>query len=146
MRSYFCRLALIIGFLGCADSPVTHDEVLAAKTATEFAEAAFVQQDIQSAHARLSDAAKRYLSVNDMREALSKLHPRGYPSRVVATEYEPIPAEQKAIYIFLVGQGSGQPLRYRLTMERTASSDYKVAVFDRVYGHSESPLRKSLHP
>ena len=145
MRSYLSRLALVVVVSGCSDS-IDHNQVLAAKRAMEFAQVAFVEQDIPSAHARLSDAAQRYVSVDNIRDTLSRLHPNGYPSRVVATEYQLIPTETKALYIYLFGEGSGQTYSYRLTMERTRASDYKVSAFDVGYGlrYSGSPLRKTL--
>jgi hypothetical protein len=58
------------------------------------------------------------------------LHPGAYPKNVKATEYEPMPGE-KAIYIFLLGDNSGERFYYRLILEGTAKTPYKVLRLDR---------------
>jgi hypothetical protein len=136
-------LVLIFYFAGCAKS-VPHDEVLAAKRALEFAEAVFVKRDIEGAYARLSDKTQRYVSIQQIQSMLSLSHLKGYPIKVRATEYEFIPSENNALYIFVVGENSTEQFTYRLMMERTTSSDYRVLQFDREYHYSESPLRKSF--
>jgi hypothetical protein len=114
---------------GCVES-VTHDAVVAARKAEEFAQIAFVKQNIENGYALLADGTKRYVSLAQFKEVLSKLHPRGLPKTVVASEYEPM-AGEKAIYIFLTGENSGEHFYYRLTMAGSAATDYKVLRFDR---------------
>jgi hypothetical protein len=116
---------LAIGLIGCAES-FKHDEVLAGKRAAEFAQVAFVKQDFDNGYALLSDAAKRYVSREKFKETVSRLHPRTNPKSVTATEYEPMPGE-KAIYIFLMGENAGERFHYRLTMEGSAETGYKVS-------------------
>lgn len=116
---------LAIGLIGCAES-FKHDEVLAGKRAVEFAQVTFVKQDFDNGYALLSDAAKRYVSREKFKETVSRLHPRTNPKSVAATEYEPMPGE-KAIYIFLLGENAGERFHYRLTMEGTATTGYKVS-------------------
>ena len=123
-------LALVLYSFGCS-KPVAHDEALAGKRALEFSEAAFVKRDFDAAYKLLSDRAKAYVSVNAMRSAVASAHLNGYPNNVQVTQSEPMPAESKAIYIFLAGENPSELFAYRLTMEKTAASDYRVAVFDR---------------
>ena len=132
MRYHFFPLALVVGLMGCAES-INHDEVLAGRKAVEFAEVAFVKHDIEKGYALLSASAKRYVSVEKFKEAVSRLHPRAFPTSVTATEYEPMRGE-KAIYIFLTGENSGEHFYYRLTMEGTAATDYRVSILDRGSG------------
>jgi hypothetical protein len=49
---------------------------------------------------------------------------------VKALEYEPM-AGEKAIYIFLTGQDSGEHFYYRLALEGAANTDYRVIRFGR---------------
>ena len=125
MRYRFFPLVLLVLFVGCAES-VTHDEAQAGKRAVEFAQVAFVKHDVEKGYLLLSDSAKRYVSVEKFKETLSRLHPRAFPTSVTATEYEPMPGE-KAIYIYLIGENSGERFYYRLTMEGTAATDYRVS-------------------
>lgn len=54
------------------------------------------------------------------------MHPKTFPSRVSATEYEPMPG-QKSMLIYLQGSGSGEEFYYRLVMAGDASSGYRVS-------------------
>ena len=124
MRYLWFPLAFVTGLIGCTEK-IKHDEVLAGKRAVEFAQVAFVKQDIEKGYALLSGAAKRYVSLEKFKETVFRLHPKGFPASVTATEYEPMPGE-KAIYIYLVGENSGEQFQYTLTMEGSAGTDYKV--------------------
>ena len=136
-------IILVFGLIGCKES-IYHDEVLAGRRAVEFVEIAFVKQDIEAGYARLSVTAKRYVSLDNFKETVSRLHPKAYPLTVTAIEYEPIPAEERAIYIFLVGENAGERFYYRLTMEGTAASDYKISIIDRGFRrYPASPLRRA---
>jgi hypothetical protein len=126
-RLYLLILALVL--LGCIES-IDHDAAVAGKKAEEFAQLVFVKQDIENGYALLADGAKRYVSLDQFKKVLAKLHPRAYPKNVRATEYEPM-AGEKAIYIFLIGDNSGERFYYRLTLEGTATTPYRVLRLDR---------------
>jgi hypothetical protein len=125
-------LALVIGLAGCVES-INHDEVSAGKSAAEFARVAFVKRDTENGYALLSDSTKRYVSLEKFKEVLSRMHPKAFPKSVTAIEYEPMPGE-KAMYIFLQGENSGERFYYRLTMEGTAATGYRVLRLDRATG------------
>src|SRR5215475_15893499 len=130
MRSYFCLfLICALGLMSCMES-INHDPSSAAKKAEEFAQVAFVRQDVENGYGLLADGTKRYVSLEQFKAVLSKLHPKGFPKTVTALEYEPMPGE-KAIFIFLTGENSGEHFYYRLTMEGTAITGYKVLRLDR---------------
>lgn len=146
MRYHFFPLAFVMGLMGCAES-INHDEVLAGRRAEEFAQVAFVKHDIENGYALLSDSAKRYVSLEKFKEVLSRLHPKAFPTSVTAFEYEPMPGE-KAMYIFLIGENSGEQFYYMLTMEGTATTGYKVLRLNRGSGpyppsNRKQKLRKS---
>ena len=126
-RLYLLILALVL--MGCIES-IDHDAAVAGKKAEEFAQLVFVKQDIENGYALLADGAKRYVSLDQFKKVLAKLHPRAYPKNVRATEYEPM-AGEKAIYIFLIGDNSGEHFYYRLTLEGTATTPYRVLRLDR---------------
>jgi hypothetical protein len=120
---------LAVGLLGCIKS-VEHDPAGAGKKAEEFAEIAFVKQDIENGYALLADGTRRYVSREQFKQVVAKLHPRAYPKNVKASEYEPM-AGEKAIYIFLMGENSGERFYYRLTLEGNATTPYRVLRLDR---------------
>jgi hypothetical protein len=132
LKNYFYPLIFFMGLMGCAES-IKHDEVAAGKKAEEFAKITFVRQDIENGYAFLADATKRYVSLEQFKIVISKLHPKAFPKTVTASEYQPMPGE-KAIYIFLVGDNSGEHFYYRLTMEGTRTTGYRVLRFDRSTG------------
>ena len=132
MQYHLFLLTLVVGLMGCAES-IKHDEVLAGRRAVEFVEVALVRHDIEKGYALLSDSVRRYVSLEKFKEVVSRLHPRAIPTSVAATEYEPMPGE-KAVYIFLTGENSGEHFYYRLTMEGTTATDYRVSILDRGSG------------
>mgnify|MGYP001614693691 CR=1 FL=1 len=132
MRNHFLPLAFVMGLMGCAAS-INHDEVLAGRRAVEFAQVAFVKHDVENGHALLSDSTKRRVSLEKFKEVLSRLHPKAFPTSVTASEYEPMLGE-KAIYIYLVGENSGEHFYYRLTKEGTATTANWLLSLDRGSG------------
>jgi len=121
--------ALVI--LTSCQKPIDHDPVLAATRAAEFARVAFVRQDPENAYTLLSESTKRYVPLEKFKETLARLRPKGRPSKIIATEYEPMPGE-KAIYIYLViGENPDEQSDYTATMEGTASTDYRVSKITR---------------
>jgi hypothetical protein len=125
----FYSLIFVVGLMGCVES-INHDELSAGKKAEEFAQVVFVQQDIENGYLLLADGTKRYVSREQFKAVLSKLHPKAFPQTVTASEYEPMPGE-KALHVFLTGENSGEHFYYRLTMEGTATTGYKVLRLDR---------------
>jgi len=129
LGGYSLILALIATIAGCAES-VKHDEALAAKRALEFARVVFLDKDLDKGYTLLSDNGKRHIPLDKFKQTITAMHPRGYPDRVTAIEYEPM-AGEKAIYIFLTGRNADdQSFNYRVTMEGTADTDYKILKID----------------
>ena len=126
----FCwfMLALVITVSSCAES-VKHDEISAAKSALEFSRVTFLEKDAEKGYDLLSGGGKRHVPLNKFKQTIASMHPRDYPSKVTATEYEPM-AGEKAIYIFLKGQNPDEQFAYRVTLEGTATSGYKVLKVD----------------
>jgi hypothetical protein len=130
-------LALLLSMAACAEK-VDHDAQLATRRAEEFARVVFVNQNLEKGYPMLAEGTRRYVSIGQFKEVISKLHPNGYPTVVRATGDEPMKGE-KAIYIYLTGENSGRQFYYRLTMEGTAATDYRVLRFDR----SDAPRQSS---
>jgi hypothetical protein len=121
-----------LGLMSCMES-FDHDATSAGKKAEEFARITFVRSDFKNGYELLADGTKRYVSLGQFKDVVSKLHPNAFPKTVTASAYEPMPGE-KAIYIFLTGENAGARFYYRLTMEGTAATGYKVLRFDRSSG------------
>jgi hypothetical protein len=118
--------------ISCA-KPVQHDENLAAKRALEFARVVLIDKNLERGYDLLSDSGKRHVPIDKFKQTILSMNARGYPSRVTATDYEPMPGEQ-AIYIFLRGQTGDEQVQYRITLEGTAAAGYKVLKIDQGSG------------
>jgi hypothetical protein len=138
---YYFRIFALITLTSC-QKPIDHDAALAGKRAVEFVRIAFVRQDDEKAYELLSDSAKGYVPLRNFKETLSRIRPNGRPSKVTATEYEPMPGE-KAIYVFIVlGENPDQQSEYTVTMEGTASTGYRVSKITRGVSYIPSTSEK----
>ena len=131
-RSRLAAFALVIILSACAES-VKHDETLAAKRALEFGRVIFVEKNPDKGYDLLSDGGRRHVPRDKFRQSLAAMHARDFPTKLSAVEYEPM-ADEKAIYIFVKGQNSEEQFNYRLTMEGSAATDYKVLKIDQGTG------------
>lgn len=122
---------------------ISHDQRSAAAMAEHFAEAAFVKNDISTAHADLSSQMQSAYLAGELTADLSKMHPAGRPTEVAAREYEPLPG-QKAMNILLKGTGGNEAFYYRLLMVGTREQGYKVGGFCRGNGPYPPNGRKPL--
>ncbi|MGH7795310.1 MAG: hypothetical protein ACREQ2_10495 [Candidatus Binatia bacterium] len=125
-------LALAVMFSSCAES-VKHDEAQAAKRALELGRVVFLEKNLDKGYDLLSAGGRRYLPRDKFKQSIAAMHARDYPTKLTAIEYEPM-ADEKAIYIFLNGHNSEEQFSYRLTMEGTATTDYKVLKIDQGKG------------
>ena len=125
-RALITCLLTVVLLAGCAES-TKQDENLAGQRAIEFAQIVLVNKNFDQGYQLLSDGGKRHISLAKFKETMTRLHPRGFPTSVTAKEYQPMPGEN-ALWIYLTGENP--EAHYRLTMEATASGDYKVLTLD----------------
>gem|GEM_PF-560847 len=128
IRVCFFSLALVVTLTSCAES-VKHDEVSAAKSALEFARVAILDQNVDKGYELLSEGGKRHVPLDKFKQTIAAMHPRDYPNQVTAREFEPM-AGENAIYIFLNGRNEDQQFSYRVTLEGTAVTGYRVLKID----------------
>ena len=126
---YFLFVTFVVGLIACVPS-IEHNPELAGKRAVEFAQVALVRRDSEKAYLLLADKTKGYVPLANFKETLVRLYPGARPIGVKATDYEPMPGE-KAIYIYIIAETAGEQLHYTLTMEGTATTDYKVSKISR---------------
>ena len=120
---------MAVALLGCVES-IEHDQARAAKKAEEFVQVAFVKSDGDRGYGLLASATKRYVSLEQFKQVVARLHPQAAPKSVRVLELEPMKGE-KAIYVYLSGENSGEWFHYRITLEGTAKTDYGVLKFER---------------
>jgi hypothetical protein len=112
----------------CAET-IKHDESLAGKRAIEFVQAVLIEKNFAKGYELLDAGGKRHISREKLEESLTRLHPRGFPTRVSAKEFQAMPGEN-AMWIYLVGQNSEDQFQYRVTMKSDDNGDYKVLTID----------------
>ncbi len=147
MRKIVSATLVLVFLIGCTVTAIYHDEDMAAKSAIEFARLAFVKQDIQNSYSLISDNAKKTVTLEKHSQALSKMHPSLYPISLTAEEYEPILGKKgiKGMNVFLYGENGSGKFFYRLIMEGTAQTGYKVFGVYRGNGpYPSSKMRKKL--
>lgn len=124
---------------------IAHDEQIAANAATKFAQIAFVDRDGPKAHGLLSPSVAEQLPGDKLSEMIVKMHPKSFPTRVTAVEFEPMPG-QKGMLIYLKGTGEGEDFHYRFVMEGDAPSGYRVSGLFRGSGPYPPSNRRPLNP
>ncbi len=112
--------------------------------AQRFAEVAFVGRDFDKAYESLSESGRRFGSGEQFKEFISKKHPTAFPSFINAADYEPVLGQSK-INIYLYGENGTEKFYYRIVMEGSQDSGYKVSGFDRKDSpFPQTDLRKPL--
>ena len=125
-------LLIALALASCAES-VKHDEARAAKRALEFGRVAFVEKNLDGAYDLLADGGKRHVPREKFKQSLGSMHTQSFPTKLMATDYEPM-ADEKAIYIFIRGQNGEDQFQYRFTVAGTAATDYRVLRIDQGSG------------
>jgi hypothetical protein len=133
-------LALMTILASCAGA-VKHDEVRAAKRALEFGRLVLFEKNFDKGYELLADGGKRHVPRDKFKQSIAAMHARSYPTKLTAIEYEPM-ADEKAIYIYVTGQNSEEQFSYRLTMEGSAATDYRVLKIDQGTGFFTLASRK----
>lgn len=132
-RRFFPLLLLLAATLSSCAESVQHDEARAAKRALEFGKLALVEKNLDRAYELLAERGRSHVPRDKFKQSLEAMHTRSYPTKLIATDYEPM-ADEKAIYIFVRGQNSEEQFQYRFTMTGTASGDYRVLKLDQGSG------------
>lgn len=128
IRSWALLLALGALAASCTET-VKHDENLAGKRAIEFVQAVLIEKNFAKGYELLDAGGKRHISREKLEETITRLHPRGFPTRVTAREHQAMPGEN-AMWIYLVGQNADDQFQYRATMKADDNGDYKVLTID----------------
>jgi hypothetical protein len=144
MKRNIFAILIFMFLISCTATIISHDEDMAAKSAIEFAKVAIVQHDIPKGYAMLSDNFKKTITIDKYAQVISQIHPSLYPLSLTAEEFEPIPG-QKGMNIFLYGENGSEKFYYRLVMEGTAETGYRVLGIYRGNGPAPpSKLRQKL--
>jgi len=125
----YSLMLVLCGLVASCAKSTQHDENLAAKRAIEFAQITLINKNFDKGYELLGAGGKRHISLDKFKETVTRLHPRGFPTKITAKEYQPMPGE-KAMWIYLTGQNGEDQFQYRFTMEATDNGDYQVLTLD----------------
>ncbi|WP_337175227.1 hypothetical protein [Paludisphaera sp.] len=136
-------VSITLGSLTSCVSIIHHDQDMAAEAARAFAQAAFVDRDEAKARELLSPTLAQEFTPEKLPGAIARLHPESFPTRVRATDYEPMMG-QRAMMIYLKGANDGEDFHYRFVMEGDSTSGYRVAGLFRGVGPHPPSSRRPL--
>jgi hypothetical protein len=137
-------ISVAVLFLSCQTRMLRHDQQVAATRAEAFLRHAVVERDFPSAYAMLREEDRQQTTQAAFVDIIKREHPKGYPTGVRATEYEPV-LGQAAVQIFLVGENDGEKFYYRVPMVGTVDSGYSPnGLFRGPQPYPASGLRKPL--
>jgi len=121
-----------------------HNPIMAATSATEFAQVAFVERNADKAFNMLHPDAQAYSTKQKFAEVLTAMNSPTSPLSVNATDFEPIQGEE-GMNIYLTGENDTQTFYYRIQMRGTREKGYKPAgLFRNPKPYPKSPLRRPL--
>ena len=120
---------------------IYHSEEMAAQRALEFARNSLINKDYEAAYELLSKKLKNKVTSENLVE---DLHLENFPTAIRATHFEPM-LGQEMMYIFLYGEKGKEEFYYRIIMEGTKKTDYKVfSVHCSKASYPSSKLRRPL--
>jgi len=144
MKKFVFYSAMVLMVIGCKPkAKVGRDERnMAFDRALDFAVFAFFQHNYRKAYLLISEDCEE--TFEEFCGGIDKLHPKGFPITVRATEYEPIRGQEK-INIFLYGRNGNEEFYYRFVMKGTCETSYKICSLERAAGpYPPSKLRERL--
>jgi hypothetical protein len=137
-------IVVLVSSLACTFFVSQQNPEKAAASATEFAEVAFVERNIDKAYDLLDPEFQTYATKKKFAEVLAAINSPTSPTTVTATEFESIP-NQEGVNIFLIGENKDEKFYYRLPMKGTEEKGYKVAgIFRGKDQYEPSALRRPL--
>ncbi len=117
---------------------------MAAASATEFAQVAFVEKNIDKAFSMLDPEAQAYIGKEKFSEGLTRMNTPTAPESIIATDFEPIQG-QEGMNIYITGESPNETFYYRIPMRGTQDKGYKPAGLFRNPGpYPKSPMRRPL--
>jgi len=135
---------LLTATTACFYRAFNHSPIMAATSATEFAQVAFVERNADKAFNMLHPEAQAYSTRQKFAEVLTAMNSPTAPLSVNATDYEPIQGADW-MNIYVTGENDTQTFYYRIPMRGTREKGYKpVGLFRNQEPYPKSSLRRPL--
>lgn len=121
-----------------------HSPIMAAMSATQFAQVAFVEKNTDKAFSMLHPDLQAYTTKEKFAQGLTKMNSPTAPTSIMATDYEPVQGEE-GMNIYLTGENDTKTFYYRISMKGSQNKGYKPAGLFRNPGpYPKSPSRIPL--
>jgi len=136
-------IVLLAAMAGCIYYRASnHSPIMAATSATEFAQVALVERNADKAFNMLHPDAQAYSTKQKFAEILTAMNSPTAPLYVNATDFEPIQGEE-GMNIYLTGETDTQTFYYRIPMKGTKEKGYKpIGLFRNPGPYPNSSLRR----
>lgn len=134
----------LVSVTACTYHASKQNPKIAAANAAEFAQVAFVEQNIDRAFSMLDPEFQGYATKEKFAEVIANMNKPTAPKVVTAIEFEPIPG-QEGINIYLTGARDADKFYYRIPMKGSEAKGYKAAgVFRNQGPYPSSESRQPL--
>jgi len=134
---------LVVTTTACFYRYASHSPIMAATSATEFAQVAFVERNTDKAFSMLHPDFQAYATKQKFAQVLTAMNSPTAPLSINATYYEPIQGEE-GMNIYLTGENDTQTFYYRIPMRGTQDKGYKPVGLFR--NPQPFPKSSSRHP
>lgn len=137
-------LLLLTVTAGCFYRATRQSPIMAATSASEFAQAAFVEHDVDKAFNMLHPDFHAITTKEEFTRVLTAMNKPTSPGAIVATDYEPIPGEE-GMNIYIRGESDRETFYYRIPMKGSVRQGYKpVGIFRNPGPYPTTSLRRPL--
>ena len=133
---------LVVTATACIYRVGRHSPIMAATSATEFAQAALVERNTDKAFILLHPDFQAYTTKQKFAQFLTAMSSPG-PLSINATHFEPLPGEE-GMNIYLTGENDTQTFYYRIPMRGNQDKGYKPVGLFRNQG--PYPNSSTRHP
>ena len=135
---------LLLTATACTLRSSRQDPIKAAISATEFAQAAVVERNVDKAFNLLHPDFQAYATKEKFAQVLTTMNSPTYPRAIIATDYEPI-LGQEVMNIYIRGESDTETFYYRIPMKGSVNQGYKpVGIFRSDTPYPKSDLRRPL--
>jgi len=122
----------------------SHSPIMAATSATEFAQVAFVERNADKAFSMLHPDFQAYQTKEKFAQLLTTMNSPTGPLSINATDFEPIVGED-GMNIYITGENDTQTFYYRIVMKGNQNKGYKpIGLFRNPKPYPQSSTRHRL--
>ena len=137
-------LFLVVTTTACWYRVSNHSPIMAATSATAFAQVALVERNADRAFSMLHPDFQAYATKPKFAQFLTAMNSPTGPLSINATDFEPLVGEE-GMNIYLTGENDTQTFYYRIPMKGNQDKGYKpIGLFRNPTPYPQSSTRRRL--